>query len=153
MHVITLSSLLTLMVSVPITSYAQSDDLGRTALMYLPNRLLDVFRANVKLGQGIAGGVRATKDVEAFMGTYTAAYVGLRGGPEVRWPIGLEDRTHNKPGTKSGSWQGLDPKYGRGEIGIDLFPFVGGAAVGVDVYEIGDLLGGFIGFDPAKDDR
>lgn len=160
-NVFPLVLVLAFVLPLPGSAEAQSGgahDVAHTALWYLPNRLLDVLdvvRANVKVGQGIAGGVRATRGMEAFIGTYESVYLGLpgpRGGPELRSPVGFEERTR-KPGQPDRSPKHRGPRYGRGEIGLDVFPFVAGAAVGVDVFELADLLGGFFLLDLAEDDR
>ena len=51
---------------------------GHKILFYLPNRvldLLDVVRARVRIGPGIAVGARATEFVDVFLGSYTSLYV------------------------------------------------------------------------------
>ena len=70
--------------------------------------------------------------------------------PDPRLPIGFESR-EEKPG-QVGVTKPDVPKYGRGEIGLDLFPFVAGAAVGIDVFELVDFFTSFVGYDIAKDE-
>jgi hypothetical protein len=128
-------------------------------LMYIPNRLLDVFdmvRLRVRLGPGIALDVRATEFADFYAGTYASVYAGLP-GPRMRkvprLPVGVETLTGVEVSVADLSVGcGLGPDYSPTEVGIGMQALIVGADVGVDPMEILDFLGGFFLWDPRHDD-
>jgi len=128
-------------------------------LMYIPNRLLDVFdmvRLRVRLGPGIALGVRATEYADFYAGTYASVYAGLP-GPRMRkvphLPVGIETLTGVEVSVADlSAGAGLGPDYSPTEVGVGVQALIVGADVGVDPVEILDFVGGFFLWDPRHDD-
>lgn len=128
-------------------------------VMYIPNRgldLIDIFRLRLRLGPGLAVGVRATKPAQVYLGTYLAAYVGLP-GPRMRrtprLPFGME--SHNGLDIsllEASASGGMSPDYSPTEFGAGLQLAVIGVDTGVDPVEIGDFFAGLIGEDIRNDD-
>lgn len=128
-------------------------------VMYIPNRVLDVLdivRARVRLGPGFALGVRATEYADVFIGSYASVYVGLpgpRGRMLPRLPVGLESKSGAELSVADITLEaGLGPDYGIVETGLGLQLGLIGFDVGVDVFEIFDLIVGLFTFDPMDDD-
>ncbi len=133
--------------------------IGWGILMYIPNRVLDVLdivRARVRFGPGIAFGARATEYADVFVGTYASVYVGLpgpRGRTLPRLPVGLESKTGAEVSVADVTLEGgLSPDYGMTECGVGFQAFLIGVDVGVDPFEILDLVVGLVTFDPMDDD-
>jgi len=127
------------------------------ALLYLPNRIFDVFdlvRARVRLGLGFQIGARATKPASVSVGAFSTIYVGLhgpRGEAKLPWPAGFETAAGLQVSVADGQMGG--PYYGLTEIGADFHAGVVGVAIGVDpLWELLDLLVGFTTIDLADDD-
>ncbi len=149
--------------AVALTAAADDDEghsLGRRLLFYIPNRIfdvLDVVRARLRVGPGFAVGVRATQLAGAQVGFYTALWVGVPGPrlePEINWPFGAEAVAKAgatvvgvdvAPGTEGVA-------YGYGEIGAGFHLAFLGLDVGVDVWEVVDLVAGLLTFDVVGDD-
>ena len=98
-----------------------------TALLYIPNRIfdvLDIVRARVRVGPGIAVGARATEYADVFAGTYASIFVGIpgpRGEPEINWPFGLESNTGVEVSVADATTgAGASPNYGDFEFGVGL---------------------------------
>ena len=132
---------------------------GWTILMYIPNRVLDLFdivRARLRLGPGIAIGARATEYADVFVGTYATVYIGLpgpRGRTLPRLPFGLESKSGAELSVADVTLEaGLGPDYGMTEIGFGFQLFLIGLDVGIDPFEIGDFAAGLLTFDPMDDD-
>ena len=132
---------------------------GWTILMYIPNRVLDLFdmvRARLRLGPGIAIGARATEYADVFVGTYATVYIGLpgpRGRTLPRLPVGLESKSGAEVSIADVTLEaGLGPDYGMTEIGFGFQLFLIGLDVGIDPFEIGDFAAGLLTFDPMDDD-
>jgi len=130
-----------------------------TLLWYIPNRFLDVFdivRARVRLGPGIAVGARATELADVFLGTYATVYVGLpgpRGRVFPRLPLGFESKSGAEASLADVTVEGgIGPDYGDFEFGVGLQALLVGFDVGVEPFEILDLVVGLLTFDPADDD-
>jgi hypothetical protein len=124
--------------------------------LYIPNRIfdvLDIVRLRLRVGPGLSAGVSATELADVFVGAHTSVYAGLRGTreePEIPWPFGIENRAgaevsvldatksdvHNDP-------LGFGVEAQLGIIGINF---------ALEVYDILDLLTGFVLIDIAKDD-
>ncbi len=129
------------------------------ALLYIPNRvldLLDIVRLRVRVGPGLAGGVRATKVAQAYLGTYATVYAGLP-GPRLRQtpksPVGLE--SHNGvslslfDATADG---GIGPEYSSTEFGGGAQLGIIGFEFGIDPVEIADFATGLVTVDLRDDD-
>ncbi len=133
--------------------------LGRRLLYYIPNRLvdvLDIVRARVRVGPGLAVGARATKPVSVFIGGYTSGYIGLpgpRGEPKFPPILGVENYSGlqiSVAGQTADTEHG--PNYGLFEVGAGAQLWLVGVDAGVALGEIFDLLAGLILFDPRGDD-
>jgi hypothetical protein len=132
---------------------------GHMILAYLPNRIFDLFdlaRLRVRLGPGVGAGVRATQLIDVNAGLYTAFFAGLRGPRQrvmVPWPFGVETLTGVELGpAEVGGNRAEDPDYSPTEIGASLHPVLLGLDVGVDPFEVLDLVGGLFLLDPRADD-
>lgn len=133
--------------------------LCRRILWYIPNRLMDIFdcfRLRAKFGPGLSVGARVSDYASFYAGEHHAVYIGLPGPRRdrlIRPPIGMEsldgiviagvDATDDTP---------HGPEYGRSEVDIGAHVLIAGAEAGIDPFEIGDLLAGFLLMDPAGDD-
>ncbi len=132
---------------------------GHKALMYIPNRildLLDIVRARLRLGPGLAVGVRATEPLSLYMGAYASAYAGLPGprlDPKLPIPVGLEDLNGAQLSFLNLSTGfGGSPGYSWSEIGASLHVLLIGADVDVDPIEALDFVAGLLTLDPRGDD-
>ncbi len=130
-----------------------------TVLLYLPDRLfdlMDVVRLRLRVGPGVAAGIRVTEYADAFAGTYGAIFVGIpgpRGEPAINWPFGLESKSGVEASVADATTDlGADPGYGTLEIGVSLHAVILGVDVGLDPWEAVDFLAGILTFDPATDD-
>ena len=128
-------------------------------LLYIPNRIFDVFelvRTRVRLGPGIAVGVRATEVASIYVGSYASIFVGLhgpRGEPSIPWPVGVETLTGAKVSLAEGTVGGdAAPTYGAVEFGAGFQLLLVGVDIGVDPLEILDLVTGFFFIDLVGDD-
>ena len=132
---------------------------GVAALLYLPNRVLDLFdmfRVRARVGPGVAVGARLTKYVQAYVGTYASVYAGIPGPrlePAPHSPIGFE--TYNGialsvfDATADG---GFGPDYSPTEIGAGVQLAILGVDLGFDPVELADFLSGWFGADIREDD-
>jgi hypothetical protein len=128
-------------------------------LFYIPNRVLDVFdivRLRVRVGPGVAVGVRATKVAQAYVGTYASVYAGLPGPrrrPLPKLPVGLESyngvAVSLAEATASG---GIGPDYSPTEFGISVHPLIFGLDIGLDPLEVVDFAAGILFVDIEDDD-
>lgn len=153
----------------PATGTADSEPVGiededshsiwMKALLYLPNRVLDlfdIFRIRGRVGPGLAGDVRVTKFANIFAGTYVSAYAGLP-GPRMRKiprsPLGLESMNGVRLGILDGSTGlAMGPEYSPTEIGLGAHLGIVGADVGIDPMEIADFFTGIFLIDLRDDD-
>ncbi len=126
---------------------------------YVPNRVLDALdlvRARVRVGPGLAAGVRATEAADAFAGSYLSVYAGLpgpRGRKTPRLPVGLESRTGVEASVLDASTGvGMGPDYSTAETGASLHLAILGFDVGVDLVEACDLVLGLLFIDVLNDD-
>jgi hypothetical protein len=129
------------------------------AALYVPNRvldLLDIFRLRVRVGPGVAAGVRATEVASAYAGTYASVYAGLP-GPRLRQtpklPVGLE--SHN--GVSASVFDatadgGMGPDYSSTEFGGGVQAGILGLDFGIDPVEIADFVAGIFTLDIREDD-
>ena len=133
--------------------------LGRRVLWYVPNRfmdLFDMFRFRVRVGPGLAAGLRVTDYAAFYAGNYASVYAGLpgpRNSRYVRWPVGYECLK----GVVIGGVNATDdtlygPGYGRNEIDLGVHLGVVGGEVGFDPLEFADFLTGLFMFDLVRDD-
>jgi len=126
---------------------------------YIPDRaldLLDIVRLRVRVGPGLAVGVRATKVAQLYVGSYTAVYAGLP-GPRRRsfpkFPIGLESYNGVAVSVAEATISGpIGPDYSPTEFGISLHPAIIGIDAGIDPVEIVDFLAGLLFIDLRDDD-
>lgn len=137
----------------------EGDGLLYGVLVYLPNRILDVFdivRARARIGPGFAIGARATEAADVFVGTYASVYVGLpgpRGRVIPRLPAGLESKSGIEISAADVTLEaGLGPDYGLAECGFGFQLGIIGVDIGVDPWEILDLVVGLVTIDIADDD-
>lgn len=127
-------------------------------LMYLPNRLLDLLdiaRLRLRVGPGIAAGVRVTKPLQANIGSYATVYAGLpgpRGDASFRSPIGLEAYTGAALSVLSVESESFGPHYSPTEIGVGAQLLLVGVDAGVDPLEVVDFVLGLFFIDLRDDD-
>jgi hypothetical protein len=151
-----------LVLTFPPAGAAAADD-GHGLLwdlaLYLPNRIFDLFdivRARVRVGPGFGLGLRATEVADLYLGSYLSAWIGLhgyRGEPSIPWPVGLESRSGAEVSVADASIEGgVGPDYGPFEFGLDVQVLLVGVALGIEPFEILDLVTGLIGIDPSGDD-
>jgi hypothetical protein len=143
----------------PLADESEGDGFLYGALVYIPNRLLDVFdivRARVRLGPGLAVGARATELADVFVGSYASVYIGLpgpRGRVMPRLPAGLESKSGIEVSAADATLEaGLGPDYGDTEFGFGFQLAIVGVDIGVDPGEILDLVLGLVTIDIADDD-
>lgn len=129
-------------------------DVGHTILMYVPNRVLDLFdmvRVGVNVGPGIGGQAKATDPIQATF--IQRMSVG----------VGLESLRHLPVYASAESAVGLGPLGGDANLGLGWYQsptdirleahaLVVGAHVAIDPVEIADFLLGFFTVDLRKDD-
>ena len=132
---------------------------GHKLVMYIPNRifdLLDIVRARLRIGPGLAAGVRITEPVSVYIGAYGSLYGGLPGPrlePELPKPFGVEDLNGAQLSFLNlSTGLGAGPGYSWTEIGLSLHLLIIGADVDVDPMEAVDFLAGFLTLDPRHDD-
>lgn len=132
---------------------------GHALLLYLPNRIFDVFdivRARVRIGPGFGVQVRATQVASVVLAAYSTVFVGLhghRGEPSIPWPVGLEILAGAEVSVVGADADaGMGPNYGPVEIGLGLHAALVGFDVGVEPLEILDLVTGFLFIDLVGDD-
>lgn len=136
-----------------------SDSLLIESLLYIPNRVLDlfdIFRLRIRVGPGVSVGGRATELISGYAGTYGTFYAGLP-GPRLRktpkLPIGFE--SHNGASlsivdvTVDG---GIGPDYSATEFGFGTQLGIIGFDFGIDPVEIADFAAGIATFDIRDDD-
>ncbi|MFA6294405.1 MAG: hypothetical protein WC637_21625 [Victivallales bacterium] len=128
-------------------------------VLYLPNRVLDVFdiaRLRLRVGPGVAVDARVTEIASAFVGSYASVYAGLpgpRNRPMPKLPLGFESRSGVQASVIDASAAGgVGPDYGPAEIGAGLQILIIGLDIGVDPFEMADLLTGFFLVDLRNDD-
>ena len=130
---------------------------GHRLLLYIPNRIFDVFdpvRARVRVGPGLAIDARVTKYGDLYAGGYSTLFVGIHGPrtePDIPWPIGFESRAGIKA-TSIADAATKGPGYGYGEVGAGFQAAILGVDVGVDIVEVLDLVLGFFFIDLTGDD-
>ncbi len=148
-----------MLVALPASASAGPVDVLHGVVTYVPNRVLDVLdivRARVRVGPGLAVGARATEAADVYAGSYWTLYAGLpgpRGRRLPRLPVGIETRTGVEVSVADASTGlGFAPDYGVAEFGAGFQLLGVGMDVGIDPLEIFDLVAGFFFFDPRDDD-
>ena len=137
---------------------APSHGIGHRLLFYIPNRIFDVFdivRARVRLGPGFGIGVRATELADFNLSAYTAIWVGIhgyRGEPSIPWPVGAEAVAKAEISIADAEASAGGPLYGPVEFGLGFHAALLGVDVGIEPWEIVDLVLGLFTFDPVGDD-
>ena len=134
--------------------------IGHRLLFYLPNRVFDVFdlvRARVRVGPGLAVGVRATELADVNLGAYTTLYAGLpgpRGKPRIPLPIGLEVFAGAEVSVLDASTEEgpFSPNYGPTEVGLGFQAAILGLDLGIEPWDFVDLALGLVLLDPNGDD-
>lgn len=127
-------------------------------LFYLPNRIfdvLDVVRARVRVGPGVAVSARATKPVSVTLGVYASLFAGLpgpRGRAKIPWPVGMENYAGADVSVFGASTKGFGPSYGPAEVGAGVQALIVGADIGIEPLELVDLVLGFVFIDIRHDD-
>lgn len=149
--------------STPDAEIAESEEEGRSflvgALLYLPNRVLDlvdIFRLRVRVGPGFSVGVRATEIASAYLGSYASIYAGLPGPRQrtlPRLPVGLESHNGVSVSVADATVDGgLGPDYSPTEFGGGFQLAVAGVDFGIDPVEALDFIAGFMTIDLRDDD-
>lgn len=133
--------------------------LAHKVLLYIPNRILDVFdifRVRARVGPGFALGVRATEIVQLYLGSYVSVWAGLPGPrlePRIPIPAGLESLNGSSVSLLNGTFTtNAEPEYSPTEFGLSLQALVVGVDIGIDPVEFLDLISGLVMFDARKDD-
>lgn len=128
-------------------------------LLYLPNRILDItdiFRVRVRVGPGIAAGVRITDAADLYMGSYVSMYAGLpgpRGRKLPRSPIGAESYNGAEISfAEATTGFGFGPDYAFSEVGLDAQIALVGFALSIDPVELVDFIVGIFTIDIMNDD-
>jgi hypothetical protein len=128
----------------------------KSIVLYIPNRvfdILDIVRLRLRVGPGLSAGVSATELADVFVGAHTSVYAGLRGSrgkPEIPWPFGIENRAGAEISIADATASNVynDPLGFGAEAQLGII----GINVAIEVYDILDLITGFIFIDLAKDD-
>ena len=126
--------------------------------LYAPNRvldLLDIARARIRVGPGFSAGIRATRIVQANIGSYATLYAGLpgpRNEDSFKLPVGLELYTGGAISMASVETETLGPDYSPSEIGLGMQLAILGFDIGIDPVEIIDFITGFVFVDISNDD-
>jgi len=133
--------------------------IGQVLVYYLPNRFFDVFdlvRLRVRVGPGVAVRARATEGVDVGLGSYASVFVGLpgpRSSVRVPLPAGLESYSGIELGPGDAELDSsYSPEYSVTEFGASIHAVLIGLDLGVDPFEVVDLLTGFFLVDLRADD-
>ncbi len=132
---------------------------GKRVLWYVPNRfmdLVDVFRFRVRVGPGLAAGMRVTDFGSFYFGEYHSVYGGLPGPRNLRYvrlPVGVESlKGVVFCGVNATDDTPYGPEYGPTEVDVGVHLGVAGMEAGFDPLEFADFLTGFFFFDFERDD-
>jgi hypothetical protein len=134
--------------------------IGHRLLLYVPNRIFDVFdlvRARIRVGPGLAVGMRATELADVNLGAYTTLYAGLpgpRGKPRIPLPVWLEMYAGAEVSVLDASTEGgrFSPDYGPTEVGLGFQAGLVGLDLGIEPWDFVDLVLGLVLLDPNGDD-
>jgi hypothetical protein len=165
MRITLLVVLFALILSGPVygsDSEEENNDPGIThkILTYIPNRLLDVLdlgRLRVRVGPGMALGIRATEAADFFLGSYFTVYAGLpgpRNGHIPKLPVGVETKTGVEVSLADVTTEAvlMGPDYSNTEFGFGFQALILGLDFGVDPFEFVDLAAGLFLLDLRDDD-
>lgn len=131
---------------------------GHAVLWYLPNRLFDlgdVVRARLRLGPGLALGLRATRHLDLHLGAEASAWIGLpgpRGEPAVNLPGGVEWRTGPFNVFGIDDYPEVRPYDAPWQLGLGAHLLLVGVDLALAPTEAWDALVGLAAFDPKGDD-
>ncbi|MBL8897657.1 MAG: hypothetical protein JNM84_08515 [Planctomycetes bacterium] len=126
-------------------------------LLYLPNRIFDVFdlaRVRLRFGPGLSAGLRATRVLNLAIGAHETLFLGLpgpRGEAGIPWPLGIENFSGAEVSVVNGTRAG-NVFYGLAEIGGGGQLLLLGGEFGVEPWELVDLVVGLVTLDPVGDD-
>ncbi|MBK9384363.1 MAG: hypothetical protein IPN34_06015 [Planctomycetes bacterium] len=126
-------------------------------LLYLPNRIFDVFdlaRVRLRIGPGLSAGLRATRVLNLAIGAHETLFLGLpgpRGEAAIPWPLGIENFSGAEVSLANGTRAG-NVFYGLAEIGGGGQLLLLGGEFGIEPWELVDLVVGLITLDPVGDD-
>lgn len=134
------------------------EDEGRSLttslLLYLPNRVFDVFdivRAGVDVGPGVGASAQVTSAARAAYMSRISVGVGLQTLRHL--PVKAAADAELGAGPLGGDvGPGLGWYRSPADIRLEVHPLVAGAHVAVEPLEIIDLVTGLFGFDPSDDD-
>ncbi len=129
-------------------------DVGHTILMYIPNRILDLFdmaRAGVNVGPGIGGQVKFTDPVQATFLSRMSVGAGLESLRHMPVYASAEFAAGLGP-LNTDSNLGLGWYQSSTDIRVELHLLIIGAHVAIDPVEIADFVLGFFTIDIRKDD-
>lgn len=145
--------------SIPVLpDAAEDEDEGRSlltsALLYVPNRVFDVFdivRVGVDVGPGFGGSAQVTTAARAAYLNRLSVGVGLQTLRHL--PVKAAADVELGAGPVGGSASpGLGWYRSPADIRVEVHPLLAGAHVAVEPLEITDLVLGFLGFDLSDDD-
>ncbi len=136
----------------PAKGAAESSSFGRRALLYLPNRLLDlldIFKLDLGLGVGYGAVMRPSKPLQFGYRKIEPGMVrvGLMGR---RAPVMFESRTESGFGDDYRENPRREVSTGEFGVGVDLG--IVGAYAGLGVDSLGDFVLGLAGIDLEDDD-
>ena len=129
-------------------------DVGHVILMYVPNRILDLFdivRVGVNAGPGVGAHAKATEPAQLLFMSRMSAGVGLQGLRRLPVYAAMESGAGVGP-------LGADANVGVGwyqsptDLRLELHPLLAGAHVAIDPVEILDFLAGFLTLEVREDD-
>jgi len=131
---------------------ASETSFWRKALLYLPNRfldLIDVVKVDVGVGPSFGGVLRVTKYGQLGYRSISpfSARLGLRGR---KVPVFLE--SSSEFGIGPAFVQSHDRQVGASELGAGVDLIIVGAYAGVDLVSLTDFFLGIFGVDIADDD-
>ena len=126
------------------------EDGTKAALLYLPNRLLDlvdIFRANIGVGRGWGLNLRATRFLTGAASEYDTIRFGMRGREMPRYEEYVDECCLGLMGLELGH-------FDRSSFEVGATAHLGyiGAEAGFDLDETVDFLLGFACIDYREDD-
>jgi hypothetical protein len=129
-------------------------EVGHAVVMYLPNRVVDLFdvlRFGVNLGPGVGIQAKATDPVQVTWMTRASVGVGFQSFRHVPGYAATETAAALGPaGAEAGL--GLGWHQSPTDLRLEVHPAIAGAHVAVDPVEILDFVLGFFTVDIREDD-
>jgi hypothetical protein len=132
----------------------EGDSTLSTVLLYLPNRVLDLFdvvRLGVNAGPGFGAQAKATDAAQAMYLSRTSVGVGLQGLRHPPVHAGVEGALGAGPLGEDVT-AGLGWYHSSTDVRVEVHPAIVGAHVAVDPVEIVDFLLGLFTVDLRDDD-